>query len=184
MQISVGRAFFFRVEHFGEARIFLKEGEVFVVAGVVAVFGTEIDRDLEIFHGRVGFAGEAIEGRERVVDVVGFGCRFARLVEAFTRVVPTADVHHGDATLVVLVDGLGIRLVARLHALLGNFEMHASAISEFFAGAFENLFELAFGFSELLLMKEGQGFVVEFQLSLNPGVDHLDTAALGGMLRS
>ena len=181
VRYQLARAFFFRVEHFGEARIFLKEGEVFVVARVIAIFGAQIDRDFEIFHGGVGFAGEAIERGQRVMNVVGFGCGFAGFVEAFARVVPTADVHHGDAALVVLVDGLGIRLVARLHALLGDFEVHASAIGEFFAGAFENFFELAFGFGEFLLMKEGQGFVVELQLSLNTRVDHLDAAALGGM---
>jgi hypothetical protein len=38
-----GVAFFFGVEEFGEARVFLEEGEVFVVAGVEAVFGFQFD---------------------------------------------------------------------------------------------------------------------------------------------
>jgi hypothetical protein len=38
-QRLTGVAFFFWVEEFGEARVFLQEGEVFVVAGVKAVFG-------------------------------------------------------------------------------------------------------------------------------------------------
>jgi hypothetical protein len=182
--ISVGGAFLFRIEHFGEARIFLKEGEVLIVASVVAIFGTEIDRDLEIFHGGVGFAGEAVESRERVVNVVGFRRCLARFVEAFTRVVPTTNVHHGDAALVVLIGSLGVRLVARLHALLGDFQMHASAVCELFAGAFENFFEFAFRFGELLLMEKGQGFVVKLQLSLDTRIDHLDAATLRGVLRS
>jgi hypothetical protein len=39
-------AFFFGVEEFGEARIFLKEGEIFVIAGVVAIFAAQVDGDL------------------------------------------------------------------------------------------------------------------------------------------
>jgi hypothetical protein len=59
--------------------------------------------------------------------------------------------------------------------------VHASAVSELFAGAFENFFEFAFGFGELLLMKERKGFVVELELSLDTRINELDTAALGGM---
>ena len=33
-------AVLFRIEQFGEARIFLKESEVFVVTGVIAIFRT------------------------------------------------------------------------------------------------------------------------------------------------
>ena len=88
------------------------------------------------------------------MDVVGFRCGFAGLIEAFAGVIPTTDIHHGDATLIVLLDSLGILLVARLHALLGDFQVHASAIGKFFAGAFENLFKFGFGFGKLLLVKE------------------------------
>jgi hypothetical protein len=81
----------------------------------------------------------------------------------------------------MLIDGLGIGLVAGLHALLGDFEVHTSAIGEFFAGAFENFFELGFGLGELLLVEERERFVVKLELSLDTGVDHFDAAALGGM---
>jgi hypothetical protein len=115
------------------------------------------------------------------MDVVGFGRGFARFVEAFARVVPAANVHHGDTALVVLVGGLGILLVARLHTLLGDFQVHASAVGELFAGAFENFFEFAFGLGEFLLVEERKCFVVELELSLDTRVNELDTAALGRM---
>jgi len=38
-----GVAFFFRVKEFGEAWILLEEGEVFVVAGVEAIFAAQVD---------------------------------------------------------------------------------------------------------------------------------------------
>src|SRR5579864_9484795 len=43
-----GEAVFLGVEQFGEARIFLEEGEVFVVARVVAIFWAQLNGDLEI----------------------------------------------------------------------------------------------------------------------------------------
>ncbi len=72
--------------------------------------------------------------------------------------------------------------MARLHALLGNFQVHASAIGQLFAGAFENFFEFALGFGEFLLMEERKCFVVELELSLDTRVNQLDTAALGDAL--
>jgi hypothetical protein len=60
--------------------------------------------------------------------------------------------------------------------------MHASAIGELFAGAFENFFEFAFGFGELLLVEEGKRLIVELKLSLNARIDHLYATALGRML--
>jgi hypothetical protein len=73
--------------------------------------------------------------------------------------------------------------VRRLHALLGDFQVHARAIGEFLAGAFENFFKFLLGASELLLMKEGQGFIVDFELRLNQGIDQFDTPTLGGRRR-
>src|SRR2546430_9010511 len=84
--------------------------------------------------------------------MVGLGGGFAGFIETFASVVPAADVHHGDATLVMLVRGAGILLVRRLHALLGDFQMHARAIGEFLAGAFENFFKFLLGASEFLLI--------------------------------
>ena len=37
-----------RVEQLGEARIFLQESEIFIVARMVAIFGPQLDRDFQI----------------------------------------------------------------------------------------------------------------------------------------
>jgi hypothetical protein len=58
--------------------------------------------------------------------------------------------------------------------------VHASAIREFLAGAFENFFKFLLGAGEFLLMKEGQGFVIDFELRLDERIDQLDTPPLGG----
>ena len=70
-----------RVEQFGEARIFLQECEIFVVAGVVAIFRAKLDGDFQILHGGIGFAGEAIERGHGVDDVVGFRSGFAGAIK-------------------------------------------------------------------------------------------------------
>src|ERR1700761_670447 len=74
-----------RIEELGEARIFLQEGEVFVIARVVAIFGPELNRDAQILHGGIGFAGEAIERGHRVHNVVGFRRGFVSAVEMLAR---------------------------------------------------------------------------------------------------
>ena len=117
------------------------------------------------------------------MNVIGFWRSSAGLIEAFARVIPAADVHHGHAALIMLIGGAGILLVRRLHALLGDFEVHASAVGEFFAGAFENFFELLLGTGKFLLVKECQRLVIELELSLDAGVNQFDAAALGGRRR-
>ena len=112
--------------------------------------------------------------------MIGLGRGFAGFVEAFAGVVPAADVHHGHATLIVLIGGVRIFLLGRLHALLGNFQVHARAVGEFLAGAFEDSFQFLLGASEFLLMKEGEGLVIDFELRLDAGIDELDPASLGG----
>ena len=176
-----GGAVFFRVEKFGEARIFLEEGKILVVAGVVAILGAQLNGDFKIGHGRIGFAGEAIERGEGVVNMVGFGRRFAGLDEAFAGVVPTADVHHGHAALVMFLCGARIQFGRGPHALLGDLDVHAGAVGELFAGAFQNFFEFLLGASKFLLMEERQSFIVDFELRLNERIDELDTAALVGV---
>jgi hypothetical protein len=57
--------------------------------------------------------------------------------------------------------------------------VHARAIGKFLAGTFENFFQLLLGASEFLLMKESQGFIVDFELGLDEGINELDTATLG-----
>jgi hypothetical protein len=56
--------------------------------------------------------------------------------------------------------------------------MHAGAIGEFLAGAFENFFQFLLSAGEFLLMKESQSFVVNFELRLDARVDQLDAATL------
>jgi hypothetical protein len=58
--------------------------------------------------------------------------------------------------------------------------VHARAIREFLAGAFENFFEFLLSAGEFLLMKEGQSFIVDFELRLDERVNQLDTPTLGG----
>jgi hypothetical protein len=181
---STGRPVFFGVKQLGEARVFLKKCKVFVIARVIAIFGAQLDGHLEILQSGIGFTSEAIERGQRVMNVVGFGSGLARFVEAFAGVVPAADVHHGHTALIVLVGGARILLGNRFHALLGDFDVHARAVGKLFAGTFQNPFQLLLGAREFLLVKEGEGFVVEFKLCLHTGIDQFDAATLGRMGRS
>jgi len=42
----------------------------------------------------------------------------------------------------------------RLHALLGNFDVHARAIREFFARTFQDFFQFLFRLGVFLLVKQ------------------------------
>ena len=176
--MSAGGAVFFWVEEFGEARVFLQKSEILVVAGVIAIFASKVDSDLEIFEGGIGFAGQAVQSGERVMDVVGLWRGFACFVEAFAGVIPAADVHHGDAALVMIFGSARGVLGSRLHALLGNFDMHAGAVDELFAGALKNFFQLLLGTRELLLVKKRESFIVELELGLDARVNQFDTPTL------
>ncbi len=83
----------------------------------------------------------------------------------------------------MLVGSAGILFVRGLHALIGNLDVHAGAVGELFAWTFQNLLEFLFGTSEFLLMKKGEGLVVELQLRLHARIDHFYPAALGRMRR-
>ena len=83
----------------------------------------------------------------------------------------------------MLLGSAGILFLRRLHALLGNLQVHASAIRQLFARAFQNLFQLLLGFGEFLLMKERESFVVDFQLRLDARVNQLDASPLRGRSR-
>src|SRR5215470_9807814 len=83
-----GRAVSLRIEQFRKARIFLQEREVLVVPRVVAVFRTQLNRELQIVHRGLGFAGQAIERGHGIDDVVRFRSRFARAVQMFARFIP------------------------------------------------------------------------------------------------
>jgi len=49
-------AFFFRIQQFREARVFLEEIEVFIIARVIAVGGAQFDGNFEIGESGIGFA--------------------------------------------------------------------------------------------------------------------------------
>jgi len=53
---SAGDPVFLRIQKLSETGIFLEESEVFVIARVIAVFRTQLNGDLEIGHGGIGFA--------------------------------------------------------------------------------------------------------------------------------
>jgi len=176
---SAGVAFFLRIQKFGETRIFLKEVKVLVVARVIAIGRAQVDGNFEVGERGIGFAGQTIEGRERVVNVVGFRSKLAGFFEALAGFIPAAEIHHGDTALIVLLGRFGILIVRGLHALFGDAKVSARAIGQFSAGASDDLFEFLFGALEFLLMKEAHGLFVGFHLCLNQGVNHLNTAALG-----
>ena len=77
---SAGRPVFFGIEQLGKTRVFLKKCEVFIVARMIAIFGTQLDGHLEILQSRISFAREAIERGERLMNIVSFGSGLARFV--------------------------------------------------------------------------------------------------------
>ena len=54
---SAGGTVFFGIEQFRKARVFLKEGEIFIVSRVIAIFWPELYGNFQIFHRGIGFAG-------------------------------------------------------------------------------------------------------------------------------
>src|SRR3979490_2014199 len=89
-------AVFLRIEKFSEARVFLEESKILVVARMVAILCSQLNGDLKIGHGGIGCAGEAVERGQSVMNMVRFGRSFAGFHETFARVIPAADVHHAD----------------------------------------------------------------------------------------
>jgi hypothetical protein len=85
--------------------------------------------------------------------MVGFGGGTTGFVETFAGVIPAADIHHGHTALIMFIGGAGILIVRGLHALLGNFDVHTSAVGEFSAGAFDYFFKFGLGAREFLLPK-------------------------------
>ncbi len=83
----------------------------------------------------------------------------------------------------MLIGSARILFVRGLHALLGNFHVHARAIREFLAGTFQNFFKFLLGAREFLLMKESQSFIVKFELRLHARVHQFDAPTLGGRRR-
>src|SRR6202140_1718249 len=84
-------AVFFGIEQLGEARIFLEEREVLIVARVIAILAAKLDGHFEILERGIPFSGEAIESGQGIMKVVGFRRSFASFVQALAVVVPAAD---------------------------------------------------------------------------------------------
>src|SRR5437660_428264 len=91
-----------RVEQFRESGVFLKEGEVLIIAGVIPILGTKLDGQLQVFHSRFGFSRKAIKSRHSVDDVIGLRGQLSRAEQMLPGLVPASHVHHGDTLLVML----------------------------------------------------------------------------------
>ena len=124
---------------------------------------------LQILHGGIGFAGQAIERSHGVNDVVGFGSGLARAIQMFPRLVPAAQIHQGHALRIVVFRrfrcGAGRReilcsqmrrwtLARSLSSLLGPSSTRSSSL---------------LGAMEFLLLKVLQRLLIEFQLLLLGG---------------
>src|SRR5260370_8611266 len=55
-----GEAVFLRIEQLGEARVFLEESEILVVARVITIFRTQLNADLQICQARLCSARDAV----------------------------------------------------------------------------------------------------------------------------
>lgn len=99
--------------------------------------------------------------------MVGFGSEFAGFLKTLAGLVPTAQIHHSYATLIMIFGAPGVLIGGRLHALLGDPKMRAGTICKFFAGASNYPFELLLGTLKFLLMEQTHSFFIEFHLSLD-----------------
>ena len=117
------------------------------------------------------------------MNVVGLRSGLASFIKTFPGVVPAADIHHGHAALVMLVRSAGVLFSNGFHTLFCDFDVHTRTVRELLAGALEDLFELLLSAGKLLLVKEGKGFVVELELSLDAGINHFYPATLRRMGR-
>src|SRR5215472_10501144 len=70
---GLSSAFLLWIEKLRKARVFLEEGEVLIIAGVIAVLRTQFDRHLEVGHRRIGFPRQAVQRRKRIVNMIGLG---------------------------------------------------------------------------------------------------------------
>jgi hypothetical protein len=163
---SAGRTVAFRIEQFGETRVFLQKGEVLIVASVITIFGTQLDGYFQILHGGFGFAGKAIECGHGVHNMVGLGRGLAGAIEMFASFVPATEVHERDALGVVVFGGLRSGDRGAGDALIANADMHFGAVVEFLGGTMQDLFEGLLGARELLLLEKLESFLVGLELGL------------------
>ena len=162
-----GRTVSLGIEQLGKARIFLQECEIFVVAGVIAVFRTQLNGDLQILHRRVRFAGQAIERRHRVDDVVGLRRRLAGAIEVLARFVPAAQIHQRDALGVVILGGFQGGDRRTRNPLFADAQVHQRAIAAVpCSGPRATRSKRLLGAVKFLLLKIAQGLFIGLQLLL------------------
>ncbi len=171
-------AFFFRIQQFGETRVFLQEIEVFIIARVITVSGTQIDGNFQIGQGRIGFAGKAIKSGKGVMNVIRFGRELTGFLKTLASFVPPAQIHHGNATLIMVFGTSRILVSGRLHALFRDAQMGTRAVSQFLAGAGDNALKFLLGALKFLLMEKAHRLFVEFHLGLHERVNHFNSTAL------
>ena len=74
------------------------------------------------------------------MDMIGFGSQFAGLLETLPSLVPSAQIHHGHAALIMILGSFGILIGKRFHALLSDAKMRARTVCKFLAGTRDDLF--------------------------------------------
>jgi len=84
----------------------------------------------------------------------------------------------------MLFESARILFLGRLHPLFGDFDVHAGAVSQFFAGANDNFFQFLLGALKFLLVEQGKRLIILLHLRLNERVNHFYASALGRVQRS
>ncbi|MFZ0967818.1 MAG: hypothetical protein WAN13_06055 [Candidatus Acidiferrales bacterium] len=158
--------FTLRIEKLGKTRIFLKEGEVFVVPRVVAILGAQLNREFQAFHRTLCFAREAIQRGHGIDDVVGLRRGLQRTVKMHARFIPAAEIHQGNALRVVVFGRLWRGLWDLRKSYFDAAKVNARPVAKFLVRPFNNLVEDLLGALELLLLDLPKGFFVELELLL------------------
>jgi len=118
----------------------LEESKILVVARMVAIslLATEM-ATLRLAMAEIASPVRQSSAARRN-EYVRFGGALRAFKKNFARVVPAADVHHADAALVMLLGGSGILFRGRPSCAARRSQVHAGAIGELFAGAFQDFF--------------------------------------------
>ena len=169
---SASRAVPIRVKEFGKSGIFLQEREVFIVAGVIAIFRTKLDGQFQIFHGRFGFSGQAIERGHGVDDVIRFGRQLAGAQQDARGPHPSAPCSSwprpADSALRECAAMTG-SVRCRRCSTMRRCTRARSASS--FTGSGDYLFENGLGLEIFLLVEMLYAFFVRLQLLFGRRID-------------
>src|ERR1700733_650542 len=87
--------------------------------------------------------------------------------------VPTPEIHHGDALLIMFFRRSNSRGRLLSHSLLGDAQMHEGAIGQFFTRAGDALFQEFLSLGKLLLLEVLHSLLIKFQLLLKVWINHL-----------